>query len=713
MAGSTIFDNKYIIYKNTPGLRGNINNNLTDSFRLSGIPLSATLTGSFTIDSFSKTMSWTGTLTLTPTDSCCTYLKCKSGDGSAQYFYAQNGKFKLGSSGQIGVAEFGFGILCTDAYLWDGKNILSNLHIPVEMVEAVGENDLNEQSSFTSDIVDVYGDTIEYEYLNQIASYHTIPRYYLGNKTKSFKGISFDYNVKSSSDNITDSSSDDGQFVFDDEVKYKGGNKKDAKYWSFSPQVYPIVIFNKTCDRDLEEGYLQSVYASGLKTHSLSWKNNILNIDNKTITLQDNDLVVAYIRTPGVWTVENNTFPSWGYVWGEDYFKDFSTNKGRLTCSPIKIFQLTAPANDLSFSLKTTDSTYQQFFTKKEINHYAFKSIIQTKNFTSNNVLDISNVADYVHDRNGIEFKSFGEIEKKSVWFTTHYYLKSFCDFTTKTWEVNNFQYVNQSSIGDVFSLVYSYRPSRDSYINRELDGSWDPKTNYYTSCYINGKMYAEGDDGKPDSWDQSTSYLESLGLEVAGIRRHTWGHAITTFLAPVGMFPSFCGYFPNKYLTSKDFPDHEEITTYYGSNGEYYFRAERDFADYPMERTTWLKIGYQYIVDTTTNESPETFALAIVVWRNGKLVGFNGEQGKISWKVIERGYALTLQFVNETNSTIYIEEGSDVNGVSNKTQISPYDTITITINNIDEVIHWMPTSYVKYTDPNTNQEVKVYLKDI
>lgn len=80
---------------------------------------------------------------------------------------------------------------------------------------------------------------------------------------------------------------------------------------------------------------------------------------------------------------------------------------------------------------------------------------------------------------------------------------------------------------------------------------------------------------------------------------------------------------------------------------------------------------------------------------------------------MIERGYALTLQFVNETNSTIYIEEGSDVNGVSNKTQISPYNIVTITINNIDEVIHWVPTSYVKYTDPNTNQEVKVYLKDI
>ena len=554
------------------------------------------------------------------------YFKVASGVTQYQTVNIRNGVFSLNSSGTNAQYDFGYVVEAINeksAYLWnDGKDMLNQLITPLELVEAIGEDNLNEQSSFTSDIVDSYGDTIEYEYLNQIASYHTIPRYYLGNKSKSFKGISFDYNVKSSSDNITDSSSDDGQFVFDDDIKYKGGNKKDAKYWSFSPQVYPIVIFNKTCDRDLEEGYLQGVYASGLKTHSLSWKNNILNIDNKTITLQDNDLVVAYIRTPGVWTVENNTFPSWGYVWGEDYFKDFSINKGCLTCSPIKIFQLTAPANDLSFSLKTTDSTYQQFFTKKEINHYAFKSIIQTKNFTSNNVLDISNVADYAYDRNGIEFKSFGEIEKKYVWFTPHYYLKSFCDFATKTWEVNNFQYVSQSSIGDVFSSVYSYRSSRgDSYINRELDGSWDPKTNCYTSCYINGKMYAEGDDGKPDSWDQNTSYLESLGLEVAAIRRHTWGHAITTFLAPVGMFPSFCGYFPNKYLTSKDSPHHEEITTYYGSNGEYYFRAERDFADYPMERTTWLKIGYQYIVDTTTKESPETFALAIVVWRNGKLV--------------------------------------------------------------------------------------------
>lgn len=119
MASSTTFDNKYIIYKNTPGLKGNINNNLTDSFRVSGIPLSATLTGSFKIDYFYKTMSWTGTLTLIPTDSCCTYLKCKAGDNSVQYFYAQNGKFNLGSSGQIGIAEFGFGMEKIRTYQWN------------------------------------------------------------------------------------------------------------------------------------------------------------------------------------------------------------------------------------------------------------------------------------------------------------------------------------------------------------------------------------------------------------------------------------------------------------------------------------------------------------------------------------------------------------------------------------------------------------------
>ena len=127
MASSTTFDNKYIIYKNTSGLKGNINNNLTDSFKASGVPLSATLTGSFTISQLSKTMSWTGTLTLTPTDSCCTYLKCKAGDNSVQYFYAQNGKFNLGSSGQIGIAEFGFGIARSSTYIWTSKNSQSSL----------------------------------------------------------------------------------------------------------------------------------------------------------------------------------------------------------------------------------------------------------------------------------------------------------------------------------------------------------------------------------------------------------------------------------------------------------------------------------------------------------------------------------------------------------------------------------------------------------
>jgi hypothetical protein len=43
-------NDKYPIYY----YRGNVNNNLTDSFKVSGIPLSATLTGSFTISQFPK-----------------------------------------------------------------------------------------------------------------------------------------------------------------------------------------------------------------------------------------------------------------------------------------------------------------------------------------------------------------------------------------------------------------------------------------------------------------------------------------------------------------------------------------------------------------------------------------------------------------------------------------------------------------------------------
>lgn len=79
----------------------------------------------------------------------------------------------------------------------------------------------------------------------------------------------------------------------------------------------------------------------------------------------------------------------------------------------------------------------------------------------------------------------------------------------------------------------------------------------------------------------------------------------------------------------------------------------------------------------------------------------------------MERGYALSLEFVNGTGSTIYVEEGSDAHGVSKETKIPPYNSATIVINNIGEVLYYTPSAYLKYIDPNTNQEVKIYLKDI
>ena len=160
------------------------------------------------------------------------YLKCKNKDKSSYqvcYDLYSSGYILLNTHASgynntdwkwIYISELGFGINVKSTYLWDDKNdILNKFSIPNQFVAAIGENELSKKEQFTSDIIDSYGDTVKYEYLNQIASYHTIPRYYIGNKAKSLKSISFDYNVKTSGTN--------GQFIFDDSIGYKGGSKID------------------------------------------------------------------------------------------------------------------------------------------------------------------------------------------------------------------------------------------------------------------------------------------------------------------------------------------------------------------------------------------------------------------------------------------------------------------------------------------------------
>lgn len=582
MASSTTFDTKYVIYKNTPGLKGNIHSNLTDSFKVSGVPLSATLTGSFTISTLSKTLSWTGELTLTPRDSWCTYLKCKSGDGSAQYFYAQNGKFKLGSSGQIGVAEFGFGILCTDAYLWDdGKNILSNLCIPVEMAGRISENTYNQKESFSKDLIDSYGDTVQFKFLNQIASYHTMPCYYVGTDQNSFKGISFDYNVK----NYSDNSSDSGQFVFSNNISYKGGYKQDTKYWSFHPQAYPLVIFNNMVSVDAH--YVDVTGSRGyydkLNEHSFSYINGKLKIDNQEVTVADNDEVIFYIRRPGNWVASQIT-KEWSVSTNTVLELSTGTNTATLTFNPIEVYKWTPKKIQFSFVCRIDDVS--KFITNNTVGSYT-KSIIQHKDTFTETFPELTG-SGCVYDNSG------------GLWMYDRLF----------------------ASIGDYTFDTDSWDGSVSN-VKKNSDASFTMSVEVKDLEWVApGELSIIYSQENPSSQIEITNYFNTQHDSYA----HVEAKLLKTFQSINGFFPKQMGYYGNKDVRNED----STLITKYSAG------ITIDGVSYRKWYYNWYNVIGTYdspgYTSTTSNElklyigyeqwvQEDTFALAVVVWRNGKLV--------------------------------------------------------------------------------------------
>lgn len=629
MAGSTIFDNKYIIYKNTSGLKGNVNNNLTDSFKASGVPLSATLTGSFRISHLFKTMSWTGELILTPKDSWCTYLKCKSGDGSAQYFYAQNGKFKLGSSGQIGVAEFGFGILCTDLYQWDNHKSIFVNEFPVELVDKIDVNKLDQKEDFSKNYNDIYGNVVEKDYLNMIGNIQTIPRYYITNN-RSYKIPVFKTNIELYSNNLSHS----GQYIFDNEISFKDASSMDVKYWGYSPQVYPIVIFNKTADFDTTIGWKdagRAWYTTGLNSHSFSKKGSTLQIDGMSYTIGENDCIVAYTRDCGVWSTSGTTAPLWRVMGGgieglQDGIISANGGAATLTFSEMKMYLLNNNNYDFTFNL--TES-YKNKFTSTPTTNNCFSQIIRTMpDITSTATLSIKDIADVVS--NSYVEQSFGYIYQKdegNIWSDDiHWYVSEFLNLTTGTWTFKNFQYISTNSIDNIDTSASSYWESRSSSVGQDItNNNGIFKSNWDMYCHIDGGINQIGTGAEKPGVIEVNEVLKANhnGKGIGGLHPHLWGEATRNLRTWEGTFPAFCPFFKDMANEVNHAPDYGNYpTNFYGSSNGYYYSAQVEtigVASSMLRDTVWLKLGYQKTIDdekTTAN----TFGLAIVIWRNGKL---------------------------------------------------------------------------------------------
>lgn len=96
----------------------------------------------------------------------------------------------------------------------------------------------------------------------------------------------------------------------------------------------------------------------------------------------------------------------------------------------------------------------------------------------------------------------------------------------------------------------------------------------------------------------------------------------------------------------------------------------------------------------------------AIVVWDMDR---FETKKGSFNISTLVDGGDLYITFENYSNKDVEITSSLK----SNPFTVLSYQTYTYKTGNIGETIHWAPDAHIKYTDPKTNQEVKIYLKDI
>ena len=516
------------------------------------------------------------------------YLKCKNKDKSSYqvcYDLYSSGYILLNTHASgynntdwkwIYISELGFGINVKSTYLWDDKNdILNKFSIPNQFVAAIGENELSKKEQFTSDIIDSYGDTVKYEYLNQIASYHTIPRYYIGNKAKSLKSISFDYNVKTSGTN--------GQFIFDDSIGYKGGSRKDAKYWSFYPQTYPVIVFNNMNDVDAHYVDINGSigYYDKLNEHSFTYSNGKLRIDNTEVTVNNNDEVIFYIRKHGIWqAAQPDPADKWSVTTNTVLELTSETNTATLTFEPIQRYKWEPKNTTFSFSCDINEIS--KFATNIIPNDYT-KQIIQSKT----NV----NISLPVLSGSGCDHASSG-----ALWIYNRLFV-SIGDYDFKTDAVNG-------AVSDIQKISDANFQMNATIKNLEWISTGNISAYYREQRQI------------------SNIEIESYTADNMASTYFAWVNAnfYKKFQSLIGFFPHQIGYYGdmNNRVEDSGFFDPTVASgtqvnglQYYNS---YYYNFQTPNSGSVRSYRFKLYIGYEQWVDK------DTFALAVVVWRNGKL---------------------------------------------------------------------------------------------
>lgn len=497
--------------------------------------------------------------------------------------------------------EIGIGQLAIATYLFNNERLdnlnlktAPYLHNTIEVVDGAAKDSHEKEFSNTGTIqayADVEKDyrssvnsTVSKEILNKIGvNKITIPRYKISenNNEYHFEVLSFPYNRIQ----MTDDEKKSGQFCHDGDMQLTNDDKVDAKYWSTTPHIYPEIVF---------QNWTTMMQANN--TITIEKHNNSISVNDKTYQILENDLVLLYVRKEGCW--------HYGKKNGDtiSYYSNLSVSS--LIGSSSSVYNF--PTGCIVFSKPdiyllsenitiTPTSSYDSLTLA---NHDYFNNIISYQD-TDIVLNSLSNVHDHASspDYKRLMCVAGNGWEKKG-----NKYNYPTTDFISNNYKITlyNFPILNVSNY--------------DIATNSNIDDNPDKLIAGDVSCYVRVKYKTNG------------SYQSGWNSE--------------TYLKLISNFNCIWGSLPSDCLFASDTNNkNDETPTQYGrewdivnGNGrqsftynEYECSSQHSFGRYHSFGGKWFEEDDNVFTLCGFRRkffrNQETSAVAVVIWRNGKLV--------------------------------------------------------------------------------------------
>lgn len=588
----------------------------------------------------------------------------------------------------------------TSTYQWTNGELLSDFDgvtIDPILVSAIDNDKMNvsDTKSAIRDRRSYVGDK-KLSYL--FGEYHTIPRYKINN--------SHNYKVYLSYSNMFNNEEENfkqGHYIFDDNLTTKGGNAKTPVFWGANPQHYVIVV------GETLNGVESLATLSSLTSVPISLKNGKLTYGTSTYTVDDNDLVFLYWRTP---KAEATELPKHGFVSGYEVDDWVATTSYTLSphlrvwntsikCEPdIKIYKIN---NGFSSTLNYKNTTLSTSYLEDWSNQPLPKKLIEKTEIENNLIMG------YVNDQAENEWSIGGLYAWKGSKYSSFGYINLNCLYKIPILKKDirklNASVTNADHTNDLVSWFSKHDP--------KLVETSHIKTNEDHSCYLSSKRTVNENKNSLDGKISTDKWIQPS----AGLYYSYDGFFQTKFQCNPGILPARIHPWLDGTLNSFD----SIIYTPYSSQvfycaSDYTLRSymiyrnvgDAGYINDDLEKAFCLEIKLE-------NKDGDTAAWAVLIIKNGKLYGIKPSSSPITYthKVVNDTLIFTFTNPNETDLIIKLGSAYGLFDESTWGKIPSNSSANFEIKSIGNVLHYTTDPYIEYYDPYKVKTIKILLDDI